>query len=206
MDPTSSTTAFASWPLRRLRAACAATLLMAGLPAAHAALICDAGVDSVPVLDPLARSAAIGELTVACGGGARTDPLLTINFVSFFGFPVLQDTTPILTDGATKYAGTFSGINAVAFLGIPLDPFASAFAIHNIFVDPSLLTPGTLVTAVLSLTGEIGVPLNDPQQLVATVGDLPGGTVPEPATGLLLAAGLGALLSVRRKVRASTPA
>jgi hypothetical protein len=113
---------------------------------------------------------------------------------------------PILTDGVTKYAGTFSGTNAVAFLGIPLDPFASAFAIHSIFVDPSLLTPGTLVIAVLSLTGEIGVPLNDPQQLVATVGDLPAGTVPEPATGLLLAAGLGALLALRRKVRASTPA
>jgi hypothetical protein len=155
-------------------------LLWLAMTAANAALVCTPNVASVPELDPNATSAELGELTLACSGGAEADPLPTVNIQSFFNVSLLQDVAPVLNDGTTDYMGTFSGPNSVVFLGIPLNPLASMFTFDRVFVDPGLLAA-----------------IDNPLQLVAIIGT--GNAVPEPATVLLLVAACGGLLLLRRR-------
>lgn len=174
-----------------------AALALPLLSAHGAALTCSTSVTTVPVLDPAATSAGLGDLSLACAGGAATDPLPTVNFQSFFNVALLQDTAPVLTDGSSYYAGTFVGGNAIAFLGIPVNPVASTFTIEQIFVNPSLLAAGTQILELLSVSGELFLPVADPLQLVGVVG-APTHSVPAPATAWLFVAALGILGWLRR--------
>lgn len=188
--------------LKRLLRCALMPLMWLSMTAANAAVFCTASVAFVPELDPNATSAELGELALACSGGVETDPLPLVNFQSFFSVSLLQDVAPVLTDGTTEYIGTFSGPNSIVFLGIPFNPFASLFTFEQVFVNPSQLVAGQQILELLSVTGGIAVPVNDPQQRVAFIGT--ASPVPEPATALLLAAACGGLL-MRRLRRHGTP-
>jgi hypothetical protein len=163
-----------------------------------AALVCETGVSSVPILDPLGASGELGELTLDCGGGVATDPLPTVNFQAFFNVVLLQDVDPILSDGVSDYSGLVLGANAVLFTGIPFDPVESHFTLHEVFVNPSLQNAGFAYIAFLSVAGAVSVPISNPLQTVALNGSLPG-NAPEPSTGLLLFVALAPLVAFRRR-------
>jgi PEP-CTERM motif-containing protein len=190
--------------LRLLGRASMSMLVLLSAPAAHSAVvICEAGAASIPVLDPLSTSAAVGDFTLACSGGVEMDPLPRVNFQAFFNVPLLQTVTPILTDGVNDYSGIFTG-SGVVFLAIPLNPVASSFAIQQIFVNPSLQAEGFEFIAFLSASSEIAVAIRNPIQTVAVNGSV-AAAVPEPSTGLLLASASAAAMLTLRQRRAAVP-
>lgn len=178
------------------------TMLLAA-PAAEAALLCTQSVASLPVLDPNATSAALGDLSLDCNGGAASDPAVTANLSVFFNTSLLQDVAPTLTDGTNTYTGSFLGANQATFLGIPITPLATALTFQPFFVDPSLLAANFPITEFLSIFGATPIPLANSTLLVAINGEAAGGTVPEPGTLLLLAAAGAALFMIRRRRWAS---
>jgi hypothetical protein len=182
--------------------ACFSLLLLFVPSMSSAALVCQAGVSSVPVFDPLALEGEVGDFTLACSGGVATSPLPEVNFQLFLNTSLLQDVDPILSDGVNDFIGAFVGGNSVLFSNVPLDPVGSNFTFQQIVVNPSLLPPSTQFVALLSATGPISVPIDNPLQIVALNGIVQDpGNAPEPATGLLLFGGLAPLLAFRRRGR-----
>lgn len=160
------------------------SLLVAAWPA-HAAVVCSQSASTVAVLDPGDSHAALPDVTVACSGGAPTDPAIDINLTIFFSATLLTDVLPTLSDGSTAYTGAFSGASAATFVGIPIVPLATTLTLGDFFVDASLLASGFQLTEFLSLASASPVPLSNPLLLLAVVGE-PAATVPEPGTLSLL--------------------
>ncbi|MGH8176567.1 MAG: hypothetical protein ACREV5_09930 [Steroidobacter sp.] len=182
---------------RFLQCVLASIMTLIGAAAWSLPVFCESAVASTPILDPLSTSAAVGNFTMACNGGAQGDPSLSVDIQSFLNVDILQNITPTLTDGVNVYSGVLTGVNGILFTGVLLDPFASFFTFRDILVDASLLLENALVVQFVTLTGAPDVFLNNPQQVVAANGALPV-NVPEPAPAALLGLAFAALLLVRR--------
>ena len=69
-----------------------------------------------------------------------------LNFISFMNVSVLNTGGWILTDGVHNFAGTLVPSNVVEFLGVTVNPPGGAhldLQVENIFVNPSILPPGS---------------------------------------------------------------
>lgn len=168
--------------------------VLLAMPTAKGAVICMAGVASFPTLDPLSNSAAVGELTADCGGGAAGDPPLIAIFQAFYNVPLLTTVTPLLSDGLNSYTGSISS-NSVAFIDVSIDPLGDNFVLQNVFVDASLQPENFLFAAFLSITA---APVMNANQAVAINGVI-GNAVPEPSVILLLLMGLCLVVLIRRR-------
>ena len=159
---------------------------------------------SFATLDPLATAAEVGDFTLACGGGAQGDPLLSVTLQSFLNLNILQDVAPTLSDGANVYAGVFQGANSVLFSNVLLDPFDTFFTISNIFVNASLLPENFQIVEFVTFGGA-AVPINNPQQIVGHRGESPV-QVPEPEpvyAWLFFLGAVGLIGSAARRRRTS---
>jgi len=116
--------------------------LLVFAPAAGAQATCQGGVVSVPVLSPFSVSAAVGDYTLTCGGGASISPLPTMEFLASFAVEVVNTGPPTVTDGVNNYIGVVAS-NQVQFSAVPFNPVAMNFEFENIFVDANELAPGS---------------------------------------------------------------
>jgi hypothetical protein len=185
-------------------AAALACYLMLSIVASTAEAVPITCVSSVsptppPTLDPLSESAAIGNLTITCGGD---DPATIVSLSAFFNVSVIGAATPLLSDGVNTYEGTIvPGGNQVVFSDLSIDPRGVTLELENIFVNPLAFGPGTQILAFVSLSSDGAVALQDPQQLVAVTGTLPE-PVPEPGSALLMLTGFAGLWANLRRRRA----
>lgn len=189
----------------RWRAASVAALLAGGMQwAAAAPLTCQAGTGAVPVLDPAADAAELGPVTLACAGGAASDPPVLGVLSIFFNAPLLTAITPWVSIGNQQIAGSHAQAGLVQFVSLPISPFETDLQVHNLWVDPSAQAPGFGYLAFLSLSV---APVADPQQVLARVGEFDdeagdGGQVSEPSSAWLALAALGLCArGTRRKAR-----
>jgi uncharacterized protein (TIGR03382 family) len=164
--------------------------------ASAAEVTCNAGAASIPVFNPSSVSGAVGDYTLNCTGGAPGSPTLT-NFSSFMNVSVLNTGGWILTDGVNNFAGTLGGGNLVEFLSVPFNPPGAGhlgFQVENIFVNPSVLPPGSQFEEVVTVFSPISITIVDPIQVVAV-------NAPEPSTPLLAGMALGAVVWLGRRRR-----
>ena len=162
-------------------------LLPVFIPAASAAEItCNAGAASIPVFNPSSVSGAVGDYTLDCSGGTPGSPTL-MNFSSFMNVSVLNTGGWILTDGVNNFAGMLVVGNLVEFLSVPFNPPGAGhlrLQVENIFVNPSVLPPGSQFLEDVTVFGPLSITIVDPIQVVAV-------NAPEPSTLLLAAMALG---------------
>jgi PEP-CTERM motif len=155
-------------------------------------ITCLAGVESVPIFDPLATSAEVGDYTLTCGGGTSVSPLPLVTVEAVLNVNLLQTVTPTLTDGVNSYTGVFGQGNQVKFSNVAFDPTGIDFEFENFFVDPSAEPPGFPFQEDTSFSGPLLIGVTSSIQVVAMNGD-----IPEPSTWLLAAGALAVLLSRR---------
>ena len=174
-------------PCRGWLAACVAALLAGGLQVALAAPIaCQAGTESVPLLDPEAGAAELGRITLDCGGAQASAPALDAVRSISLNAAVLPTYTPWVSMGHQQIAGSILPSGAIAFR-LALEPSGADLVVHNLWVDPGAQAPGFDYTALLFMQGAL---VENPQQWVGRVGEPAddagdAGQVPEPSSVLL---------------------
>ena len=162
--------------------------LLLFVPAARAAAItCNAGAASIPVFNPTSVLGAVGDYTLDCTGGMPGTPIV-LNFISFMNVSVLNTGGWILTDGVHNFAGTLVPSNVVEFLGVTVNPPGGAhldLQVENIFVNPSILPPGSEFLEDMAVS-DPSIGIVNSVQVVAE-------NAPEPSTLRLAGLALGAL-------------
>ena len=162
--------------------------LLLFVPAARAAAItCNAGAASIPVFNPTSVLGAVGDYTLDCTGGMPGTPIV-LNFISFMNVSVLNTGGWILTDGVHNFAGTLVPSNVVEFLGVTVNPPGGAhldLQVENIFVNPSILPPGSEFLEDMAVS-DPSIGIVNSVQVVAE-------NAPEPSTLPLIGWALGAL-------------
>jgi hypothetical protein len=160
------------------------------VPTASAVEItCNAGAASIPVFNPSSVSGAVGDYTLDCTGGTPGSPTL-MDFSSFMNVSVLNTGGWILTDGVNNFAGTLVDGNLVEFLSVPFNPPGVGhlgLQVENIFVNPSVLPPGSQFREDVTVFGPLSITIVDPIQVVAV-------NAPEASTLLLAGMALGAVV------------
>jgi hypothetical protein len=162
--------------------------LLLFVPAARAAAItCNAGAASIPVFNPTSVLGAVGDYTLDCTGGMPGTPIV-LNFTSFMNVSVLNTGGWILTDGVHNFAGTLVPSNVVDFLSVTVNPPGGAhldLQVENIFVNPSMLPPGSEFLEDMAVS-DPSIGIVNSVQVVAE-------NAPEPSTLPLTGLAMGAL-------------
>ncbi len=156
-------------------------------------LSCQAGAASIPVFDPTSTSGGVGNYTLDCTGGTPVSPAPLVNFTFFLNVSVLNTGGWILTDGANNFSGSLGLSNVVNFLSVPFDPPGPAhtlWTVENVFVNPSVLPPGSEFRETMAFSDPtIGVVT--PDQLIAL------NAAPEPSTLITALLALWVILCLR---------
>jgi hypothetical protein len=169
-------------------------MLLAFIPAlsADAVVTCTPGAALVPVFNPSSTSGAVGDYTLVCTGGTPTPPSQLVPEVNVFAsmnVPVLNTGGWILNDGGTMTSGTLLDLNVVEFLGVPFNAPGAGnldLQVEGIFVNPSLEPPGFEFNEEVSITGNVSIFIESPQQQLVAVNAVPEPSLTWVFVGLVL--------------------
>ncbi len=186
----------------KLRAVWTLCVFAAALSADPTAVVtCTPGAASVPVFSTSSVSGAVGDYTLDCTGGipAPAPPIPQEIVTISTNVPILDTGGWILSDGVNMTSGTLQpGDEVIEFLGVPFDPPGAGnldLTVENIFVNPSLETPGFQFTASGAMFGDTSVEIDNPLEVVAQ------NAVPEPLTLPFVSLGVAVVCLARKRVR-----
>jgi hypothetical protein len=103
--------------------------------------------------------------------------------------PVLNTGGWILNDGGTMTSGTLLDLNVVEFLGVPFNAPGAGnldLQVEGIFVNPSLEPPGFEFNEEVSITGNVSIFIESPQQQLVAVNSVPEPSLTWVFVGLVL--------------------